>query len=68
MTEEIDRLLTIQEVVQMVGLSRASIYAMVKRDKFPGPYRAGTRAARWKSSDVQRWIDLLPPAAEGNWK
>ena len=29
-----DRLLSIQEVVEMVGLSRATIYNMVKRKNF----------------------------------
>ena len=63
-----DRLMSIQEVVEMVGLSRATIYDMVKRNKFPPPYRAGLRAARWRMSDVQKWIAALTTATESNWR
>lgn len=63
-----DRLLSIQEVVAMVGLSRATIYDMVKRNTFPPQYRAGLRAARWRMSDVQKWIDGLTTATESNWR
>ena len=63
-----DRLLSIQEVVAMVGLSRATIYDMIKRRQFPPPCRAGLRAARWRLSDVQKWIAALKTATESNWR
>jgi prophage regulatory protein len=57
-----DRLLRVSEVCEMVGLSRASVYQRVAAGTFPGSCRLGARAARWRESDISRWIDSLRSA------
>ena len=53
-----DRLIGLNEVVAVVGLSRASVYRFIRRDdplRFPAPVRVGARSL-WLERDVQEWI------------
>jgi prophage regulatory protein len=54
-----DRLLRINEVCEIVGLSRASVYQRIAAGTFPANGRLGSRAARWRAMDVSRWIASL---------
>lgn len=55
-----DRLLTMREVEQAVGLSRSAIYDRIAAGRFPQPVKIGSKSSRWVSSDIQSWIDRLP--------
>ena len=59
----IDRMLRIEEVVEMTGLSRATIYRKMGRGQFPKPLKLGDRAVRWRQSEIEDWLDSLPRAA-----
>ena len=58
-----DRLLRRQEVEELTGLSRASIYRWMGSGEFPRSVRVGSKAVRWKESDITAWIQSRPPAA-----
>ena len=47
----------IQEVVQMVGLSKPTIYRMAREGQFPRPVKIGVRASGWRKSEVERWAE-----------
>lgn len=49
-------ILRINDVVSMVGLSRASIYRMMEKKTFPRQFRLGESAVGWKYHDIQEWI------------
>lgn len=49
--------MTIEDVVEMTGFARATIYKYVGLRSFPQPIRLG-RAARWREVDIQKWIDV----------
>ena len=66
-TMEEHRLIKIDEVLSMCGVSKPHIYRMISRGQFPAPVRVGPRAARWRLSEVKKWIDGLPIATEANW-
>ena len=51
-----DTLLTLQEVLQQVGLSRMTVWRRIKANQFPAPVAVGERANRWKQSDISAWI------------
>ena len=68
MTQEVDRLLRVREVLRIVGVSRATLYEMVRRGAFPAPVRISARAVGWKQSEVQRWLPSRPTATEANWR
>jgi prophage regulatory protein len=41
----------------MTGLSRSSLYALVKDGDFPRQVKLSERAAGWVASDVERWLN-----------
>ncbi|TAI63421.1 AlpA family transcriptional regulator [Bradyrhizobium sp. Leo170] len=53
---ESDRIVRIQEVVKITGLSRRSIYRAMVAGIFPKQVDVGMRAAAWMLSDVQAWL------------
>ena len=58
-----DFLLRRKEVERIAGISRASIYRLIKAGKFPRPVSLGTGSVRWKQSDVIAWQQSLTTTA-----
>lgn len=56
------RLLRIEEVINRVALSRASIYAAIKAGTFPAQKKISARAVRWQESEINAWIDAFAQA------
>ena len=50
-----EKLLTIKEVISMVGFKQSTIYKFIKTKNFPKPVKIG-RSSRWKLSDVKKWL------------
>lgn len=53
-----ERLLPIREVIEVTGLSKATIYRRVDEGRFPHPVKVGARSL-WKLSTLQRWMGNL---------
>ncbi len=47
--------LRLPEVKAMTGLSKSSLYALIKEKSFPAPVRLGARAVAWVRSEVRQW-------------
>jgi prophage regulatory protein len=56
-------LLTSREVSARLSISIRTLYRMLQRGQFPRPIRLGRRGVRWKTADVQRYLDTLQPGA-----
>ena len=56
-TGEAFRAIRRQEVQELTGLARSTIYALVKAGRFPKPLRLGPRAVGWRLADVLAWLD-----------
>jgi prophage regulatory protein len=54
-----DFLLRRKEVEKLSGLSRASLYRLMRAGKFPRPLSIGTGSVRWKNSDIVQWQSSL---------
>jgi prophage regulatory protein len=52
-----------REVERIAGISRASIYRLIKAGKFPAPVSLGTGSVRWKQSDILAWQQSLTTKA-----
>ena len=52
----LDRLLTCKEITAETGLSRSTIYRLVRDGSFPKPIRIGSRGMRWPESDIRAWL------------
>ena len=46
-----------QEVEQMVGLSRSTIYDKMRAGTFPLPLKIGAKAVRWRMSEIEEWVN-----------
>jgi len=43
------------EVKAATGLSKTSLYALIKEKSFPAPVRLGPRAVAWVKSEIRQW-------------
>ena len=50
------RVLRLEEVCELVGLARSTIYAKMSAGAFPHPIRLGTRSVGWRLSDIDAWL------------
>lgn len=57
-----DRYLTRSEVENLCGLSRSTIYRLMRQDQFPVPIKVGPRAVRWLSTEVEGYLKSRPRA------
>jgi prophage regulatory protein len=47
--------LRLPDVKLMSGLSKSSIYALIRSNSFPAPVQLGPRTVAWVRSEVQQW-------------
>lgn len=55
------------EVEHVTGISRSTLYEMIKCGEFPKPVRLGRRAVGWPETAVSDWLDSRPMAEFQNW-
>ena len=60
MTDADFRLLNVREVGKLVGLAPPSLWQMVREGRFPVPLKLSPRATRWRSDEVEAWIESRP--------
>jgi prophage regulatory protein len=53
------RLLNIDQVSKIVGLSRSSIYRFISEERFPRPVKLTDHISRWNVSEVNQWVDSV---------
>jgi prophage regulatory protein len=56
------QLLRLSDVTKLTGLSRATIYRLMKEGSFPSSKRLSERAVAWVASDVKTWAEDRPIA------
>ena len=56
----------LNSVKSMTGLSRSTIYEMIKSNKFPKQIPLGIRAVGWLESEVNEWIEERVSASRIN--
>ena len=47
--------LRLPEVKAVTGLSKTSIYELIRGKNFPSPVRLGPRAVAWVKSEIRQW-------------
>ena len=64
------KILRIDEVIAVTGMSRSGIYAAVKKGAFPRPYALTQRTVGWVEDEVQSWLSSkladARPQAQGD--
>lgn len=59
MKEQVMKILRLKEVVELTGLSKATIYRYIKNERFPKQVQLSARAIGFRSSDISAWIEGL---------
>lgn len=59
-----ERILRKPEVLEVTGLSAATIYRWIADGSFPAPLQLGPNSVGWRASAVEEWIDTREPALE----
>jgi prophage regulatory protein len=55
------KLITVKQVLQMTGYkSRTTLWRRVRAGDFPKPIALSRHATRWKSKEVEEWLNALP--------
>lgn len=49
-----------KELCQLLGISSATLYRMVKAGSFPGSIRISENMVGWLAGDVDEWLHSLP--------
>ena len=52
----IDRVVRLPEVLLRVGVSRTTLYTMVRDGRFPAPLHLSTRIRGWRLSSVEAFL------------
>jgi len=47
--------LRLPEVKAVTGLSKSSLYALIRANSFPAPVRLGPRTVAWVRSEIKQW-------------
>jgi predicted DNA-binding transcriptional regulator AlpA len=55
-------LLSAAESAELLGMSRASFWALHASGRVPLPVRLGARMTRWRRDELLRWVEAGCPA------
>ncbi|TLX47333.1 transcriptional regulator [Pseudoalteromonas phenolica] len=50
------RLIKLSEVLNITGLSRATVYRFMSKDEFPKSVSLGANSVAWVEGEVEDWI------------
>lgn len=50
------RLLRLNQILDLTGLSRATLYRKIAAGTFPPPYRISERCSGWRTGEVEVWL------------
>lgn len=53
------KILRINEVVEMVGMSKSTIYRWIDKGQFPKYVKLGATSTGWYSDHIESWINSL---------
>ncbi len=51
-----NKLIKLDQVLTMTGLSRSSIYESIKEGKFPAQVNLGARSVAWVANEIEEWM------------
>ncbi|MFC3786175.1 helix-turn-helix transcriptional regulator [Sphingopyxis italica] len=52
-----DPLVSLNVVKRIAGIGKTRIYALIRQQKFPKPYKPGGTSSRWSLVEINRWRD-----------
>ena len=58
------KLITQKQVVDLVGVSRTTIWRLERAGKFPRRRQVSTKSVRWNQAEIEDWINSRPLAGK----
>ena len=55
MTTQLKQFIRLKRVIEVTGLSRSTIYSLMKNGNFPAKILLGERAVAWDLDDILEW-------------
>ena len=55
-SQPFDRFLRLPTVLNLTGLSRATLYRKIAAGTFPHQHKIGERCCGWRASEVELWL------------
>jgi excisionase family DNA binding protein len=52
----VDRLLSVPDVAELLGVSRAQVYRFIEREGLPA-LRLSNRVQRFRERDIEQWLE-----------
>jgi excisionase family DNA binding protein len=52
----VDRLLSVPDVAELLGVSRAQVYRFIERNGLPA-LRLSNRVQRFRERDIEQWLE-----------
>lgn len=49
-----------KDVLNMLGISRTTLYAWMQEGSFPPNIKLGSRAVGWRAADIEAWLAKRP--------
>ncbi len=60
------KILRLKSVLTKTGLTRATLYRLIKHDQFPKQIKISMRCVGWPDDLVQQWIDARVSGVESD--
>lgn len=57
--QQSDRLLRINQVIDLTGIGKTMIYRLIKEGRFPQQFKPGGYASRWSEAEINAWIESM---------
>ena len=61
------KILKLNEVIDVTGLSRSAIYHRMKHDDFPRSIPLGLRSVGWSEEEIRLWIESRIAQRPDSW-
>lgn len=56
MHKTMNKIMRMPEVINFTGISRATIYRLIKAGEFPKPLKLSKGIIGWTTKEIERWI------------
>ena len=60
-----DRFIRVNDVMEITGLARSTVWRYVKSGKLPKPIKISNRYTAWRLSEIEAWMAEKIEAAQG---
>lgn len=51
---------SIDDLKEVIGLSKWTVYDLIKKGKFPRPVQLSANRVGWRAGEIQSWVDGRP--------